>query len=60
MRCQSLKLSRLFISYSLTIRVPGLLEFGRAHETTYVLDNSEQFLIKDGLNLRPNELEITA
>ena len=41
-------------------RVPGLLTVGWAHHTRYELDYSEQFLIKDGLDLRPNELELAA
>ena len=44
---------------NLFIRVGGLLEFGRAHKTTYEFDYSEQFSIKNDLDLRPNELEIS-
>ena len=40
------------------VRVGGLLEFGRAHKTTYEFDYSEQFSIKNDLDLRPDELEI--
>ena len=40
------------------IRVKGLLEFEPAHQNTDELDYSEQFSIKDGLDLRPNELEL--
>ena len=50
------------ITFSLvgsTSRVPGPVEFGRARETTYEFDYSEQFSIKNDLDLRPDELEIS-
>ena len=49
---------KLMENIPIYIRVGGLLEFGRAHKTTYEFDYSEQFSIKNDLDLRPNELEI--